>query len=125
MPEPSPEIIRPAVMMHVRFLLSLRNVEDLLHERAVDISHETRQSRRIVEQPGILVLRPGRASQAMGDSRSPEKPGPGASRPAGPARPASTQIACVGNPAQNCRSRVMIHHCPSGHIPIYTKMKSF
>ena len=30
----SPEIIRLAVMMYVRFPLSLRNVEDLLHERA-------------------------------------------------------------------------------------------
>jgi putative transposase len=37
----SPEIIRLAVMMYVRFLLSLRNVEDLLHERGIDISHET------------------------------------------------------------------------------------
>ena len=37
----SPEIIRLAVMMHVRFPLSLRNVEDLLHERGVEISHET------------------------------------------------------------------------------------
>ncbi len=36
----SPEIIRPAVMMHVRFPLSLRNVEDLLHERGIDVSHE-------------------------------------------------------------------------------------
>ncbi len=37
----SPEIIRLAVMMYVRFSLSLRNVEDLLHERGVDLSHET------------------------------------------------------------------------------------
>ena len=37
----SPEIIRLAVMLHVRFPLSLRNVEDLLHERGIDISHET------------------------------------------------------------------------------------
>lgn len=37
----SPEIIRLAMMMYVRFPLSLRNVEDLLHERGVDISHET------------------------------------------------------------------------------------
>jgi transposase-like protein len=29
----SREIIRPAVMLYVRFPLSLRNVEDLLHER--------------------------------------------------------------------------------------------
>ena len=37
----SPEIIRLAVMMYVRFLLSLRNVEDFLHERGIDICHET------------------------------------------------------------------------------------
>src|SRR6056297_3628294 len=37
----SPEIIRLAVMVYVRFPLSLRNVEDLLHERGVAISHET------------------------------------------------------------------------------------
>ena len=36
-----PEIIRLAVMMHVRYPLSLRNVEDLLHERGIDITHET------------------------------------------------------------------------------------
>ena len=29
----SPEIIRLAVMLYIRFPLSLRNVEDLLHER--------------------------------------------------------------------------------------------
>ena len=28
-------------MMHVRFPLSLRNVEDLLHERGIDICHES------------------------------------------------------------------------------------
>ncbi len=27
-------------MMYVRFPLSLRNVEDVLHERGIDISHE-------------------------------------------------------------------------------------
>ena len=37
----SPEVIRLAVMMYVRFPLSLRNVEDLLHERCVGVSHET------------------------------------------------------------------------------------
>ena len=37
----SPEIIRLAVMMYVRFPLSLRNVEDLLHERGIEVSHET------------------------------------------------------------------------------------
>ena len=37
----SPEINRLAVMLYVRFPLSLRNVEDLLHERGVEVSHET------------------------------------------------------------------------------------
>jgi putative transposase len=37
----SEEIIRLAVMLYVRFPLSLRNVEDLLYERGIDISHET------------------------------------------------------------------------------------
>ena len=36
----SPQIIRLAVMMYVRYPLSLRNVEDLLHERGIEISHE-------------------------------------------------------------------------------------
>ena len=37
----SPEIIRLAVMLYLRFPLSLRSVEDLLRERGVDVSHET------------------------------------------------------------------------------------
>jgi putative transposase len=35
----SPEIIQLAVMLCVRFPLSLRNVEDLLNERRVDVSY--------------------------------------------------------------------------------------
>ena len=37
----SPEVIRYVVMLYVRYPLSLRNVEDLLHERGIDICHET------------------------------------------------------------------------------------
>lgn len=37
----SPEVIRLAVMLYVRCPLSLRNVEVLLHERGIEISHET------------------------------------------------------------------------------------
>ncbi len=37
----SRDIIRLAVMMYVRFPLSLRQVEDLRHERGIDISYET------------------------------------------------------------------------------------
>jgi putative transposase len=37
----SPEIIRLAVIMYLRYPLLLRNVEDLLHERGIDITYET------------------------------------------------------------------------------------
>ena len=37
----SPEIIRLTVMMYVRYPLSLRQVEDLLFERGIDVCHET------------------------------------------------------------------------------------
>ena len=37
----SPEVIRLVVMMYVKFPLSLRNVEDLLFERGIDVSYET------------------------------------------------------------------------------------
>jgi len=36
----SPEIIRLAVMLYIRFPQSLRNVEDLLHERGIEINYE-------------------------------------------------------------------------------------
>jgi putative transposase len=35
------EVIRLAVMLYVRYPLSLRNVEDQLHERGINICHET------------------------------------------------------------------------------------
>jgi putative transposase len=47
MPDPfryfnsSPEVIRLVVMIYVKYPLSLRNVEDLLAERDVDICRET------------------------------------------------------------------------------------
>jgi putative transposase len=37
----SPEVIRLVVMMYVKYPLSLRNVEDLLAERGIDVCHET------------------------------------------------------------------------------------
>ena len=39
--DPSPEVIRLIVMMYLRHPLSLRDVEDLLFERGIDICHET------------------------------------------------------------------------------------
>ena len=37
----SPEVIRLVVMMYIRYPLSLRQVEDMLFERGIDICHET------------------------------------------------------------------------------------
>lgn len=37
----SPEIMRLWVMLFIRFPLSLRNVEDLMLERGIEVSHKT------------------------------------------------------------------------------------
>ena len=37
----SPEVIRLAVMMYIRYPLSLRQLKNLLFERGIDICHET------------------------------------------------------------------------------------
>ncbi|MEO5774749.1 MAG: IS6 family transposase [Sphingomicrobium sp.] len=37
----SPEVIRAAVMLYIRYPLSLRNVEDLLSKQGIDVSYET------------------------------------------------------------------------------------
>ena len=37
----SPEVIRLVVIMYVKYALSLRNVEDMLAERGIDVCHET------------------------------------------------------------------------------------
>ena len=37
----SPEVIRLTVMLYIRYPLSLRQVDDLLFERGIDICHET------------------------------------------------------------------------------------
>jgi len=48
----SPEVIRLVVMMYVKYPLSLRNVEDLLAERGIDISHGCRLRR---SRPGKTI----------------------------------------------------------------------
>ena len=37
----SPEVIRTVVMMYLRYPLSLRNVENLLAQRGIEVSYET------------------------------------------------------------------------------------
>jgi uncharacterized protein (TIGR00730 family) len=57
----SPEVIRLVVMMYVRYPLSLRNVEDLLAERGIDISHENMHERKqaMFERADVFVALPG------------------------------------------------------------------
>ena len=48
----SPEVIRSAVMLYVRYPLSLRQVEDLLFERGIYICHEGLVRANWLEPPG-------------------------------------------------------------------------
>ena len=66
----SPEVIRLVVMMYVRYPLSLRNVEDLLFERGIDICHET--VRHVVEPLRADVRR--RDPQEAGPAHAPVHP---------------------------------------------------
>ncbi len=58
----SPEIIRLALMPYIRFPLSLRNAEDLLHQRGIDISHQiarlwrNRLGRGLLDQRWPIVV---------------------------------------------------------------------
>ena len=57
----SPEVIRLAVMMYVRYPLSLRQVEDLLCERGIDICHETVRCFRhqlLLPRPYLVLTKP-------------------------------------------------------------------
>ena len=58
----SPEIIRLAVMYYVRYPLSFRQVEDILHGRGIDICHET--VRYWVERFGSKFAREIRRNRA-------------------------------------------------------------
>ena len=42
----SPEIIQLGVLIYVRFPLSLRKIEELLHERGIDVCHDVNPFRR-------------------------------------------------------------------------------
>jgi len=58
----SPEIIRLAVMYYIHYPLSFRQVEDILHERGIEISHET--VRFWVERFGAKFARKIRKNRA-------------------------------------------------------------
>jgi transposase-like protein len=52
----SPEIIRLAVMMYVRFPLSLRNVEDLLHESGITYAGPCSSKAKVVESTSWISV---------------------------------------------------------------------
>jgi putative transposase len=61
-----PEIIQQAIWLYLRFMLSLRDVEDLLAERGISVSYET--VRRWVNHFGPKIaadLRKRRPREAM------------------------------------------------------------
>ena len=66
----SPEIIQLGVMMYVRFPLSLRNVEDLLHERGIDVCHESVRLR--VDRFGTYFAHKIRKCRSESMRRSPQ-----------------------------------------------------
>ncbi len=49
----SPEVIRLAVLMYVKYPLSLRNVEDLLHERGIDSKHPVATAERLFHHGAV------------------------------------------------------------------------
>ena len=68
----SPEVIRTVVMMYVKYPLSLRNVEDLLAERGIDIGavRVTSTSRKHPTPPPFRQPpSPMRALSAQADCR--------------------------------------------------------
>ena len=70
----SPEVIRLAVMLYVRFPLSLRNVEDLLHEREIDVSHEAVRFWRNRSGPMFAAeIRSNRVSRMRAKPTSPPR----------------------------------------------------
>lgn len=76
----SPEIIRLAVMLYIRFPLSLRNVEDLLHERGIEISHETVRSWWQRFGPLIVPLLRARRIEGEQSSNRPVRSDPSSNR---------------------------------------------
>jgi transposase-like protein len=56
-PKTSPAVIRLAVMVNIRVLSPLRQVEDLLDKRGIDIRHETARTRRNLFGPKTSISR--------------------------------------------------------------------
>ena len=64
----SPQVIRLTVMMYIRYPLSLRQVEDLLFERGIDICHEAVRFRCNRFGPMFAADSYGAAMKVIGNS---------------------------------------------------------
>ena len=63
-------MIRLVVMMSVRFPLSVRNVEDLLFERGINLCHETvRMGWNRLTTFARMIATPAHRSEKSGDKR--------------------------------------------------------
>ena len=67
----SREIIRLAVMLYVRFPLSLRNVEDLLYERGIDVRRVAASKDALTDAPVFAAARCAVRQDASGARRPP------------------------------------------------------
>jgi putative transposase len=81
----SPEVIRLTVLLYIRYPLSLRQVEDRLFERGIDICHETVRLWWNRFGPGFAAKRskkprastlPGKSSRFWGRILKPTTRGP-------------------------------------------------
>lgn len=66
----SPEIMHLAVLMYVRFPLSLRNIEDLLHECSIDVCHEVSASGSIGSARTSLTRSGNSGQRRCGEARN-------------------------------------------------------
>ena len=67
-----PLVIQPAVWLYLRFMLSYRDVEDLLSERGLDVSYETIP--RWVLKFGAAFARGLRQRRAQAKEQANERP---------------------------------------------------
>ena len=61
----SPEVIRLVVMMYIRYPLSLRQVEDILFERGIDICHETQARSGLSDNAQLSELKGALVRQSL------------------------------------------------------------
>lgn len=102
----SPEVIRLVVMMYVKYPLSLRNVEDLLHERGMDLPRD-----------GTAVVEPLRCDVRR---RDPKEAGPEDTVSPPPMRSITTDIFRRTSEKINIQRRMQFGCSRLRTITVYT-----